>query len=175
MKTPFLRLTLLFCFLLGAVSLALAQPPEDDMPLPENDKYLRTKGAFEDEIIGLLGGRAAEEIIFNEVTTGASNDLERATKLARAMVTRYGFSHKLGLRTYGEEQGNPYLGSMGESRNYSDEMALSIDKEIQEILNQAYQRAKHIITEQRGKLETLAVTLLDVETVERPQFEAMMA
>ncbi|MCB0164390.1 MAG: ATP-dependent zinc metalloprotease FtsH [Anaerolineae bacterium] len=145
------------------------------MPLPEGDKYLRTKGAFEDEIIGLLGGRAAEEIIFNEVTTGASNDLERATKLARAMVTRYGFSHKLGLRTYGEEQGNPYLGSMGESRNYSDEMALSIDKEIQEILSQAYQRAKQIITEQRGKLETLAVTLLDIETVERPQFEAMMA
>ncbi|MDX1522330.1 MAG: ATP-dependent zinc metalloprotease FtsH, partial [Anaerolineae bacterium] len=123
------------------------------MPLPENDKYLRTKAAFEDEIVGLLGGRAAEEIIFSEVTTGASNDLERATKLAKAMVTRFGFSDKLGLRTFGEEQSNPYLGSMGETRDYSDEMAQSIDLEIRHILDAAYQKAKCIVTEQKDKLE----------------------
>ncbi len=145
------------------------------MPLPESDKYLRTKEAFEDEIIGLLGGRAAEEVIFNQITTGASNDLERATKLARAMVTRYGFSEKLGLRTFGEEQGNPFLGRMGETRDYSEEMAESIDQEIRLILDASYKKAKEILKTQQEKLENLAVTLLDIETVERPQFETMMA
>jgi cell division protease FtsH len=145
------------------------------MPLPESDKYLRTKEAFEDEIVGLLGGRAAEEIIFNRITTGASNDLDRATKLAREMVTRYGFSEELGLRTYGEDQGNPYLGSLSEARNYSEEIARHIDREIRRILDQAYQRAKDIVTQQERKLEALANTLLEVETVDRPQFEALMA
>ncbi|UCC86415.1 MAG: ATP-dependent zinc metalloprotease FtsH, partial [Anaerolineales bacterium] len=145
------------------------------MPLPESDKYLRTKEAFEDEIVGLLGGRAAEEMVFERVTTGASNDLERATGLARAMVTRYGFSETLGLRTFGEEQGNPYLGNLGETRNYSEEMAQAIDQEISRILTSAYQRAKQIVGRQRSQLENLARTLLDVETVDRPQFEALMA
>jgi cell division protease FtsH len=145
------------------------------MPLPENDKYLKSKEAFEDEIVGLLGGRAAEEVIFNRITTGAANDLERATALARAMVTRYGFSQKLGLRTFGEEQGNPYLGSMGEVRNYSEEIAHSIDQEIYEILEQAYNRARQIVTDQRRKLDDLTRTLLEIETVDRPQFEALMA
>jgi len=145
------------------------------MPLPENDKYLRTKEAFEDEIVGLLGGRAAEEIVFQQVTTGAANDLERATELARSMVTRYGFSEKLGLRTFGEDQGNPYLGHMGEIRNYSEEMAQAIDQEIRHISETAYQRAREILTRQRDKLETLAKMLLDIETVERSEFEALMA
>jgi cell division protease FtsH len=145
------------------------------MPLPENDKYLRTKEAFEDEIVGLLGGRAAEEITFQQVTTGAANDLERATELARAMVTRYGFSEKLGLRTFGEEQGNPYLGNLGETRNYGEEMAQAIDHEIHHILDSAYQRARSILGVHQHKLEALAKTLLDVETVERAKFEALMA
>jgi cell division protease FtsH len=145
------------------------------MPLPESDKYLRTKEAFEDEIIGLLGGRAAEEVIFNQITTGASNDLERATKLARAMVTRYGFSQKLGLRTFGEEQGNPFLGRLGETRDYSENVAESIDQEIRHILEQAYLKAKKIVMSQKDKLDTLAKTLLDIETVDRSQFEAIMA
>jgi cell division protease FtsH len=145
------------------------------MPLPEGDKYLRTREAFEDEIVSLLGGRAAEEIIFQQVTTGASNDLERATKLARAMVTRYGFSKKLGLRTFGEEQGNPYLGSLGETRDYSEEMAQLIDQEMRRILEDAYQRAADILTSQQQKLEALAEALLEYETIERPEFEALMA
>jgi len=145
------------------------------MPLPESDKYLRTKEAFEDEIVGLLGGRAAEELIFKRITTGAANDLERATKLARAMVTRYGFSEKLGLRTFGEEQGNIYLGKLGESRDYSEEMAQHIDQEIRRILDTAYGRAKAILAKQQSRLEKLAKTLLDAETVDRLQFEGLMA
>jgi cell division protease FtsH len=145
------------------------------MPLPERDKYLRTKEAFEDEIVGLLGGRAAEELVFKRITTGAANDLERATALARAMVTRYGFSQKLGLRTFGEEQGNPYLGNLGETRNYSEEMAQAIDQEMRHILESAYQRARDILGQRRRQLESLAKRLLEVETVERPQFEALMA
>jgi cell division protease FtsH len=145
------------------------------MPLPDGDKYLRSREAFEDEIVSLLGGRAAEEIIFKRITTGAANDLERATKLARAMVTRYGFSQKLGLRTFGEEQGYSYLGSLGEIRDYSEEVAQVIDQEMRHILETAYQRAKDIVNQQRRKLESLAESLLEVETVERPAFEALMA
>ena len=145
------------------------------MPLPEGEKYLRCREAFEDELVGLLGGRAAEEIIFDRITTGAANDLERATKLARAMVTRYGFSQKLGLRTFGEEQGNPYLGSMGEIRDYSEEMAQIIDHEIRHLLETAYNRAKEIIIQQRRSLDALAEALLEYETIERPQFELLMA
>jgi cell division protease FtsH len=145
------------------------------LPLPEGDRYLRSREAFEEEIVGLLGGRAAEEIIFEQVTTGAANDLERATKLARAMVTRYGFSPNLGLRTFGEEQGNPYLGSLGDIRDYSEEMAQAIDHEIRHILDRAYQGAKDIVVAQRCKLEALAESLIEYETIERPQFEALMS
>jgi cell division protease FtsH len=90
------------------------------------------------------------------------------------MVTRYGFSEKLGLRTFGEEQGNPYLGKMGELRNYSEEMAQAIDREMHHILDTAYRRAKDIVTHQQPKLDNLARTLLEVETVERARFEALM-
>lgn len=145
------------------------------MPLPESDKYLRRRETFEDEIVGLLGGRAAEEVIFECVTTGAANDLERATKLARTMITRYGFSEKLGLRTFGEEQGNPYLGKLGDIRDYSEAMAQSIDQEIRHILDTAYHRAKNIVVEQQHKLESLAQALLEYETIDRPQFEILMA
>jgi cell division protease FtsH len=144
------------------------------MPLPAGDKYLRTREAFEDEIVGLLGGRAAEEIIFRRITTGAANDLERATKLARAMVTRYGFSQNLGLCTFGEEQGNSYLGILGETRNYSEKIAHTIDLEIRQILDNAYQRAKAMIVAHQSKLEKLAASLLENETLERPAFEAIM-
>jgi cell division protease FtsH len=144
------------------------------MPLPENGKHLRTKETFEDEIVALLGGRAAEELIFNSVTTGAANDLERATGIARAMVTRLGFSEALGLRTFGQEQGNPFLGNMGELRDYSEEMAQRIDEEIRQILDVAYQQATEIVIENRDKLEALAEKLLDVETVNRTEFVALM-
>jgi cell division protease FtsH len=144
------------------------------MPLPESDKYLRSREAFEDEIVGLFGGRAAEEIVFKRITTGAANDLERATKLARAMVTRYGFSPSLGLRSFGEEQGNPYLGGMAEMRDYSEAVAQTIDQEIRQILDIAYQRAKELVTDKRQRLDALADALLDRETIDRPEFEILM-
>lgn len=145
------------------------------IPLPERDKYLRSREAFEDEIVGLLGGRAAEEVTFKQMTTGAANDLERVTRLARMMVTRLGFSQKLGLRTFGQEHGNPYLGSLGEIRDYSEAMAQAIDQEIRQILDTVYQRARNIIVEQQRKLEALAQSLLEDETIERSQFVALMA
>jgi cell division protease FtsH len=144
------------------------------MPLPTNDRYLRSKEAFEDEIVGLLGGRAAETLVFQRITTGAANDLERATELARAMVKRYGFSEKLGLRTFGTEQPVGYLGNLGDTRDYSEEMAQHIDQEINSILDVAYARAKTIITEKRPKLDNLAKALLEVETIDRAQFELLM-
>ena len=145
------------------------------MPLPENDRYLLSREAFEDQIVGLFGGRAAEEIIFKRITTGAANDLERATKLARAMVTRYGFSSQgLGLRCFGEEHGHQYLGKLSEVRDYSEAVAQAIDQEIRQILDHAYQRAKEILVDKERKLEELAQALLEFETIERPQFETLM-
>lgn len=145
------------------------------MPLPEGEKYLRSREAFEDEIVGLLGGRAAEEVFFKRITTGAANDLERATKLAKAMVTRYGFSPNLGLRTYGEEQNNGYLGGLGDIRDYSEQVAHIIDEEIRQILDNAYGRAKQIVQQQQRTMEALVDALLEHETIDRPQFEALMA
>ncbi len=146
------------------------------MPLPEGDKYLRIRETFDDEIVSLLGGRAAEELIFDRITTGAANDLERATKLARAMVTRYGFSPELGLRSFvSQDYSNPYLGQNGESRDYSEEVAQSIDREIRRILDSSYQRAKDLLEEHRDKMDRLAQALLEHETIERAEFEQLMA
>lgn len=147
------------------------------MALPESaDSGLLSREQLEDMITGLLGGRAAEELIFNRVTTGASNDLERATAIARAMVTRYGMSEKLGLRVYGDDPGTVFLGrTLGEPRDYSDETARAIDNEVSDILSKAYERAKRILSEHKNKLLALARTLLEVETVDREQFETLMA
>jgi cell division protease FtsH len=146
------------------------------MPLPESaDSGLLSREQLEDQIVGLLGGRAAEELTFNRITTGASNDLERATSIARAMVTRYGMSEALGLRVFGEDGGAVFLGrSLGEQRDYSDDTARAIDGEVTRILNHSYERAKSILVEHRDKLIRLAKTLLDVETLDRGQFESLM-
>jgi cell division protease FtsH len=146
------------------------------MPLPESaDSGLLSREQLEDQIVGLLGGRAAEELTFNRITTGASNDLERATSIARAMVTRYGMSEALGLRVFGDDSGQVFLGrSLGEQRNYSDDTANAIDGEVTRILNVSYERAKSLLLEHRDKLVKLAKTLLDVETVDRGQFESLM-
>jgi cell division protease FtsH len=146
------------------------------MPLPESaDSGLLSREQLEDQIVGLLGGRAAEELTFNRITTGASNDLERATSIARAMVTRYGMSEALGLRVFGEDGGAVFLGrSLGEQRDYSDDTARAIDGEVTRILNVSYERAKSILLEHRDKLIRLAKTLLDVETLDRGQFESLM-
>jgi len=146
------------------------------MHLPEEDRYLRAKGRFEDEIAGLLAGRASEEVAFNEITTGASNDLEQATKIARAMVTQYGMSSVLGPRTFGRKEEMIFLGrEISEQRDYSEEIARQIDTEVKRIVETAYERAKSILTERRTKLDNLARRLIEAETLEGPELEAALA
>ncbi|MBN1120015.1 MAG: ATP-dependent zinc metalloprotease FtsH [Anaerolineae bacterium] len=147
------------------------------MSLPESmDNGMLGKDQLEDMITGLLGGRAAEELTFERITTGASNDLERATSIARAMATRYGMSDKLGLRVYGEDSNNMvFLGrSISEQRDYSEQTARDIDEEVSRFIHEAYDRARKILANNRDKLVNLAQTLLEVETVDRDQFEALM-
>ena len=145
------------------------------MPLPE-DRFVLSREYFDDRISMALGGRAAEEIFFGRITTGASNDLQQATRMARAMVMEYGMSDELGLPTYGGGGANPFLGrdmSFGQ-RDYSEEAARAIDAEVKRILRENYQRALGIITENRPKLEALAHTLMEVETLDRDKFEDLM-
>nr|MBC7244624.1 ATP-dependent metallopeptidase FtsH/Yme1/Tma family protein [Chloroflexota bacterium] len=144
--------------------------------LPEDDRYLRSKAKFEDEITGLLAGRAAEELVFGDITTGASNDLEQATKLARAMVTQYGMSEVLGPRTFGQKEELIFLGrEIAEQRDYSEEVARQIDIEVKRIIETAYQRAMNILKEHRQKLDELAKRLIEVETIEGPELQALLA
>jgi cell division protease FtsH len=146
------------------------------MPLPEDDRYLKQRSKFQDELAGLLGGRAAEELIFKDVTTGASSDLERATKLARKMVTEYGMSEKLGPLTFGQKEELVFLGrEIGEQRNYSEEVARAIDEEVRNFIDQAHQTALRILQENKDKLVSLAKKLIEVETLEGADLEAMFA
>ncbi|MGC8861650.1 MAG: ATP-dependent zinc metalloprotease FtsH [Armatimonadota bacterium] len=145
------------------------------MQLPTQDKYLTTKNELLDKVAGLLGGRAAEEMVFNEISTGAANDLEHATEIVRAMVCEYGMSDKIGPLTLGKRHGNPFLGrDIMEDRNYSEEMAMSIDKEIRATMEAAYDRARTILLENRDKMDMIVKILLEKETLEREEFEALM-
>ncbi|HEU5316972.1 MAG TPA: ATP-dependent zinc metalloprotease FtsH [Chloroflexota bacterium] len=142
--------------------------------LPPEDQYLYTRSFMEDTLASMLGGQAAEEIIFNELTTGASNDLEKATEMARSMVTRYGMSRKLGSRTYGKKEELIFLGrDIQETRNYSDETAHAIDMEVSAILADAHRRAKEILTKHRVKLEEIAERLIKEETLDEDTFNSM--
>ncbi len=146
------------------------------MPLPEDDRYLMARTKFEDELAGLLGGRAAEELIFNDITTGAANDLERATKLARKMVTEYGMSEKLGPLTFGRKEELVFLGrEIGEQRNYSEEVAQAIDEEIRRLISEAHEKAKSILTQHKDTLVGLAMKLIEVETLEGEELQAVLS
>ncbi len=146
------------------------------MALPEQDRYLYTKDKFEDEIAGMLAGRASEELVFDERWTGASDDLERATKLARKMVTAYGMSEKLGPLTFGDREELVFLGrEIAEQRNYSDHVAEEIDHEVRGIIDEAHHRARAILLTYRQKLDILAQRLMEIETIERKEFEALVA
>ncbi len=146
------------------------------MPLPEEDRYLKHRNKFRDELAGLLGGRAAEELVFGDVTTGAANDLERATKLARKMVCEYGMSDNLGPMTFGQKQELVFLGrEIAEQRDYSEAVAQEIDREVRRFIDEAYNRAKEILTTYRDKLTALAQRLVEEETLEGPELEAMLA
>jgi cell division protease FtsH len=146
------------------------------LTIPEEDQYLQYRNKFKADLASLLGGRAAEEIVFNDVTTGASNDLERATKLARAMVTQYGMSEKLGPLTFGEKEELVFLGrEIGEQRNYSEEIARQIDREVRRLIDEAYQTAKRILNANRTILTEIAERLVREETIDAAAFNAMFA
>ncbi|HBY98411.1 MAG TPA: cell division protein FtsH, partial [Chloroflexi bacterium] len=146
------------------------------MYLPEEDRTLESHNRFMDRLAGALGGRAAEEIIWGDVSTGASNDLEHVTQLARSMVTRYGMSEKLGPLTFGDRDELVFLGrEISEQRNYSEKVARDIDAEVKRIVTTAYQTALNVLTEHRDRLEALAKRLLEAETVDREEFAAIMA
>jgi cell division protease FtsH len=146
------------------------------MNLPTEDRYLQSKTEFEDKIAGLLGGNVAERLIFGDTTTGASNDIEKATDLARRMVTEFGMSDKLGPLSFGKRDEMIFLGrSMGEQRDYSDEVARTIDEEVRAIIDKAYDRATEVLTTHRDKLVTLAEKLVAEETVDADAFEALFS
>lgn len=144
------------------------------MPLPENDEIFNTKGKMLQDITTLLGGRVAEEIIFGDITTGASNDIKRATSTARAMVMQYGMSDKMGLIAYGDEGDEVFIGrDLAHTRSYSEEVAKEIDQEIHDIIDECHQRAKEIILQHQEVLHKCAALLLEKEKVQRDEFEAL--
>ncbi len=145
------------------------------LSLPETDNNLRTREQFEDSITATMGGRAAEDIAFGQITNGASGDLQQATNLARAMVTQFGMSQNLGPRTFGSDSGNPFLGrGWIDERDYSEEAAKEIDAEIKYITSGGYERARDILGANRDKLKMLAEILIERETLERSEFEYLM-
>ncbi len=144
------------------------------MPLPENDEMFNTRGKMLQDITTLLGGRVAEEIIFGDITTGASNDIKRATGTARAMVMQYGMSEKMGLIAYGDEGDEVFIGrDLAHTRSYSEEVAKDIDQEIHDIIDQCHQRAKEIILQNQDVLHKCAALLLEKEKVQGDEFEAL--
>ncbi len=146
------------------------------MPLPEEDRLLSSRNKFQDELAGLLGGRVAEEEVFGDITTGASNDLERVSSLARKMVTQYGMSDVLGPRTFGEKEEMIFLGrEIGEQRNYSEEVAEAIDREVRRLVEEAYGRAQEIIRTHRAKLDQISQYLIANETMDAQEFQTLFA
>jgi cell division protease FtsH len=144
--------------------------------VPEEDKGLRTRSEMIAQLVFAMGGRAAEELVFREPTTGAVSDIEQATKIARAMVTEYGMSSKLGAVKYGTEHGDPFLGrTMGNQADYSHEVARDIDDEVRKLIEAAHTEAWEILTEYRDVLDTLAGELLEKETLHRPELIAIFA
>ncbi|MCX7657262.1 MAG: ATP-dependent zinc metalloprotease FtsH [Oscillospiraceae bacterium] len=145
------------------------------MSLPEHDKSFVSKKEMQENIITLLGGRVAEKLILDDISTGASNDIERATNIARSMVTRYGFSDKLGPIVYGHDQGEVFLGrDFSSTPNYSENVAAEIDAEIREIIEEAYEKAKDILEENISKLHLVAKHLLKYEKIDGDEFEKLM-
>ena len=145
------------------------------MSLPEQDKSFVSKKEMEENIVTLLGGRVAEQLVLEDISTGASNDLERATSTARSMVTRYGFSEKLGPVVYGNDQNEVFLGrDLGSSKDYSDRVAGEIDDEVRSIIEKAYQQATAILNAHMDQLHLLAKYLMIHEKIERDDFETLM-
>ncbi len=144
--------------------------------LPAEDKFLTTMAELNDTLAMTLGGRAAEEIVFAEITTGAANDLEKATDTAKQMIMRYGMSELLGPRTLGHNQAMPFLGrDFSQEPDYSEEVARAIDEEIRRIIAEAHERARGVLVEHRETLDSVAAILIERETIDRGEFEALLA
>ncbi len=142
------------------------------LALPIDDRTLMPRKKMVADMIGLLGGRAAEEIVFDDITSGASNDIERVTQLAKTMVTRLGMSVELGPMTYGQKEEMIFLGrEISEQRDYSESVAEKIDKEVRNLVNEAYNEARAILTKYRAELDAVAQKLLEVETLSKEEFE----
>ena len=145
------------------------------MSLPEEDSNYMTKNQMEDEIVILLGGRVAEKLVLDDISTGASNDLERATSIARAMVTRYGFSDRLGPVVYGNDPGQTFLGrDFSQGRGYSETVAAEIDSEMRELIDNAYDQCAEILNSHMDQLHRVAAALLERETLSGDEFHALM-
>jgi len=141
--------------------------------LPDEDTHYVSRAKFLDELGKALGGRAAEEIIFGDITTGASSDLQHVTEIARDMVTRYGMSELMGPMIYGKKHEMVFLGrDLGEQRDYSDAVALEIDREVQRLVNLSYSKARQVLSEHRAELDAIALRLIEVETIEEEEFKA---
>ena len=140
--------------------------------MPARDKMLHSKEQFMDEIAGMLGGRVAEKLIFNETTTGASNDLQRVSALARQMVTKFGMSEKLGPIVFGAESESVFLGrQLHESRNYSDAVAGLIDEEVKRIVEEGEIKATRVLKDHMKELKAVTAKLMEVETLAQEEFE----
>ena len=145
------------------------------MPLPEEESNLSTRDKFRDELAALLGGRVAEEIRFEDITTGASNDLERVSTMARMMITQWGMSDALGPVQYGEREEMVFLGrGIAETRNYSDKVAQEIDKEVRKLVDEAHRRCHEILTSYEDRLGAVAAALLEHETLHSGEFQSIM-
>jgi cell division protease FtsH len=146
------------------------------LSLPEEDKYLISRDELMDQIAGIMGGRVAEEIVFGDITSGAENDIQRATQMARRMVTQWGMSEKVGTVTMGHKEELVFLGrDLGEQRTYSEEVAAVIDEEIRSIINHGYQTAKTILTKQRAKMDAVVERLKEVETIDGKELDDILA
>jgi len=144
--------------------------------LPREDRYLTTKTALMEQLAMTLGGRAAEELVFHEVTTGAANDLEKVTSISKQMIMRYGMSEKLGPRVLGRNHDMPFLGrDMGAEPDYSEEIAREIDDEIRRVIEEAHERALNTLREHMDDLHQISKLLIERETIDKDQFERLLA
>ena len=146
------------------------------MPLPEKDEMFNTKGKMLQDIMVDLGGRIAEEMVFDDITTGASQDIKQATNIAKAMITQYGMSEKVGLIHYGSDEDEVFIGrDLAHTRSYGESTASLIDEEVKRIVDECYRKAKEILTEHEKVLHRCAELLLEKEKIGREEFEGLFA
>ncbi|MBI3919989.1 MAG: hypothetical protein HY318_01125, partial [Armatimonadetes bacterium] len=162
--------------LIMAVAKGMLQSLGYTMQVPVEDHYITSKSELCDDMAILLGGRVAEEIVFNEVTTGAENDLERVTEIARRMICEFGMSDSLGPVTLGRRHGPVFLGrDLVEDRNYSEEIASAIDKEVRSMVDRCYEKSRQLLTSNRHKLDAVVTALLRKETIDGAELDRIIA